>query len=105
MRSSESVTAPAMAEDRSGSSYDVLPPEALNIFNAIKSRILMMKDIAEGDIRMNTTFHSLNFESLDYVEIQVVVLGDYGIKITEEEFSTGTVSSIGDIINLIIPPD
>lgn len=72
----------------------------LEKLNAIKNRILMMKDIDEEDITPDLSFVDLNFDSLDYIEMQVVLLSEYGVKIPDEKFSSGEVVTIRDAIAL-----
>ncbi|MBS9427125.1 acyl carrier protein [Photorhabdus akhurstii] len=76
-------------------------PTQNDIFTKIKNRILVMKDIEEGEITPESSFVSLKFDSLDYVEIQVFVLEMYGISIKAELFSNHSILTLNELTNYI----
>lgn len=73
-----------------------------DIFDSIKKRILVMKDINENEVLMESTFESLKFDSLDYIELQVYVQECYVIKIPDQMLYQRTIASIEDAANYII---
>lgn len=73
-----------------------------DIFDNIKQRILVMKDINESEVLMESTFESLKFDSLDYIELQVYVQESYAIKIPDQLLYQRTIASIEDTANYII---
>ncbi|MCA6220976.1 acyl carrier protein [Photorhabdus antumapuensis] len=72
-------------------------PTQSEMFTEIKNRILMMKDIEDAEITPESSFVSLKFDSLDYVEIQVFVLETYGIMLKAELFSNHSISTLNDL--------
>ncbi|PQQ26406.1 acyl carrier protein [Photorhabdus hindustanensis] len=76
-------------------------PTQNDIFTKIKNRILVMKDIEEEEITPESSFVSLKFDSLDYVEIQVFVLEVYGISIKAELFSNHSILTLNELTNYI----
>ncbi|WP_104398501.1 phosphopantetheine-binding protein [Vibrio penaeicida] len=70
---------------------------SVDIFKGIKNRILMMKDIEEEKILFESSFKSLEFDSLDYIETQVYVMSEYGVNIPEEKFSDLSISTIQEL--------
>ncbi|MCW7548206.1 phosphopantetheine-binding protein [Photorhabdus sp. APURE] len=72
-----------------------------NIFTKIKDRILVMKDIEEEEITPESSFVSLEFDSLDYVEIQVFILEVYGISIKAELFSNHSILTLNELTDYV----
>jgi acyl carrier protein len=75
---------------------------ANDIFVNIKERILMMKDLNETEILLESTFESLGFDSLDYIELQILSQDLYGIKLPDELFYQRYIASIKDMVKYII---
>ncbi|OWO82568.1 hypothetical protein B5C26_09320 [Photorhabdus luminescens] len=76
-------------------------PTQSDIFTGIKNRILMMKDIEDTEITPESSFVSLKFDSLDYVEIQVFVLEVYGIVLNAELFSSHSISTLNELTDYL----
>ncbi|MCW7762866.1 acyl carrier protein [Photorhabdus luminescens] len=76
-------------------------PTQSDIFTEIKNRILMMKDIEDEKITPESSFVSLEFDSLDYVEIQVFVLEAYGIVLKAELFSNHSISTLNELTDYL----
>ncbi|MEK9496949.1 phosphopantetheine-binding protein [Photorhabdus sp. P32] len=72
-----------------------------DIFTKIKDRILVMKDIEEEEITPESSFVSLEFDSLDYVEIQVFILEVYGISIKAELFSNHSILTLNELTDYV----
>lgn len=70
-------------------------------FDNIKQRILMMKDVNETEIHAKSTFSSLNFDSLDFIEIQILAQECYDIKIPDELFHQQALVTIDDMVSYI----
>lgn len=73
-----------------------------DVFGNIKLRILVMMDIDENEVLLESTFESLKFDSLDYIELQVYVQECYGIKLPDQLLYQRTIASIEDTANYII---
>lgn len=73
-----------------------------DIFASIKLRILVMKDIDESEVLLDSTFQSLKFDSLDYIELQVYVQEFYDIKIPDQLLYQRTIASIADTADYIL---
>lgn len=72
-----------------------------DIFDNIKHRILMMKDIDENNVEMESSFAFLKFDSLDYIELQVFIQECYAVRISDQLFIQRTITSIKDAVNYI----
>lgn len=75
---------------------------SLDVFYEVKKRIFSMKDVDEVKIKLNSLFLSLNFDSLDYVEIQVFVLDCYGVRVEDELFSQQRIISIEQLVSYVM---
>lgn len=73
-----------------------------DVFEAVKMRILSMKDIEADKISMGVSFKNLNFDSLDYVEIQVFILDLYRVNISEELFIRHEISTLEQLVNYVV---
>ncbi|WP_253379096.1 phosphopantetheine-binding protein [unidentified bacterial endosymbiont] len=73
-----------------------------DIFDSLKQRIMIMKDHNESEVLMESTFESLKFDSLDYIELQVYIQESYAIKIPDQLLYQRTIASIEDAVNYIL---
>nr|WP_241389456.1 MULTISPECIES: hypothetical protein [Serratia]ULG12131.1 hypothetical protein D1p2_00017 [Serratia entomophila]ULG12328.1 hypothetical protein M3p_00030 [Serratia entomophila]ULG12350.1 hypothetical protein M3p_00054 [Serratia entomophila]ULG15958.1 hypothetical protein 591p_00107 [Serratia proteamaculans]ULG18444.1 hypothetical protein Man4p_00127 [Serratia proteamaculans] len=73
--------------------------DSKDIFEGIKKRILLMKDVDKELITRDSSFLSLNFDSLDYVEIQVFTLDCYGVRVDDKLFAKHKIISIEQLVN------
>jgi acyl carrier protein len=64
--------------------------------------ILDLKDFDEDDINKDLTFEELDLDSLDFIEIQVVLKKNYGVTIQAEAFQEGEINTIGDLCKYVI---
>jgi len=74
---------------------------ANSIRDFLKETILELKDIDEDQLTDELTMAELALESLDYVEIQVLVNKRYGLLVNTELFLTGKLSTFGDVVAYI----
>lgn len=73
-----------------------------DVFDSLKQRILVMKDHDENEVLMESTFESLKFDSLDYIELQVCIQEYYAIKIPDQLLYQRTIASIEDAVDFIL---
>lgn len=72
------------------------------VFNFLKDAVLELKDIEPADITESTELEGIDLQSLDYVDIQVNIRKTYGVAISSEVFSTGTVKTMGELAAYIV---
>lgn len=72
-----------------------------HIFKEIKEKIFLMKDVSEDKIFYESLFSTLDFDSLDYVEMQIFIFGNYGVRIVDEFFSQQKIISIEQLVNYV----
>lgn len=61
-----------------------------------------MKDIEADKISMDVSFKILNFDSLDYIEIQVFILDLYRINISDELFIRHEISTLEQLVSYVV---
>lgn len=76
--------------------------DSQKIFDSVKERILIMKDVSRDEVSLDSLFSSLNFDSLDYVELQVFILDCYGVRVNDELFVQQEIASIGQLVKYVI---
>lgn len=72
-----------------------------HIFKEIKEKIFLMKDVSEDKIFYESLFSTLDFDSLDYVEMQIFIFSNYGVRIVDEFFSQQKIISIEQLVNYV----
>ena len=73
----------------------------MSVSDFLKEAILELKDIDEASLVPELTIEELDLDSLDYVEIQVLLKKKYMMKIDPELFVTGKILTLGDLISYI----
>ncbi len=73
-----------------------------DVFEFLRAMIFDMKDIDEDMVQPQTLLEELELDSLDYVEVQVGIKKRYGVDLTQELFTTGKITSIGNMIDYIV---
>ncbi|TXI92569.1 MAG: acyl carrier protein [Burkholderiaceae bacterium] len=63
--------------------------------------ILELKDIDEEALVPSLTFDELALDSLDYVEIQLLIQKRFKVAIGPELFTTGKLKNLGDLYQYI----
>ncbi|WP_039055446.1 phosphopantetheine-binding protein [Enterobacter sp. Bisph1] len=72
------------------------------LFDDIRNLINTMKDMGHTEITKESKFKEMEFDSLDYVELQIFMFETYSIKIPDNLFADNTLTSIQDLINFAI---
>lgn len=73
-----------------------------SVFNVVRDLILELKDIDEGDVTLDTTIESLSLDSLDFVEMQVVVQKKIAVVLDPESFAGHKISSLRQLCEYIV---
>ena len=69
-----------------------------SVNNFLKEIILELKDIDEDRLTEDLSIQELALESLDYVELQVLVKKRYGVEVNPDLFMNGKLSTFGDVV-------
>lgn len=71
----------------------------MDIFEKVKAIVVDQLGVDDEEITAETTFQSLNADSLDIVELVMALEEEFDIDIADEEVEN--IQSVGDIINYI----
>lgn len=63
--------------------------------------ILELKDVDAEDLQPSRPLQELALESLDYVEIQVLIKKRYALEVDPQLFMTGKIVTLGDLVSYI----
>ncbi|WMW81545.1 acyl carrier protein [Undibacterium cyanobacteriorum] len=69
----------------------------MNVEKFLCDAILELKDIDESELVPSLSFEELALDSLDYVEIQLLIQKRFKVAIGPELFSTGKLKNLGDL--------
>ena len=65
-----------------------------NVFDIVRELILELKDVEENDVTLETTIESLSLDSLDFVEMQVVIKKKISVALVPESFTNSNISTL-----------
>lgn len=65
-----------------------------NVFLVARELILEVKDIEEHEITPQTRIDALELDSLDFVEMQVVIKKKFGVALDPAVFASGQVTTL-----------
>jgi acyl carrier protein len=70
---------------------------AMDIHEFMKSSILELNDIDEDRLVPELTLEELALDSLDYVEIQLLIKRKYKVEVYPGLFTSGQLKTLGDL--------
>lgn len=73
-----------------------------SVFNVIRDLILELKDDDIGPLSLDRTIESLDLDSLDFVEMQVVVRKKLGVAIDPAAFVSRNIGTLQDLCDYIL---
>lgn len=71
------------------------------VFTLLHKLMLTFVDLPPEQLTEATEFARLNLESLDFVEIQVELDKNYGVKLDPSLFAEGTMRTIGQLASYV----
>lgn len=66
-------------------------------FKFFSNLTIEMKDVDLADIQLESTFEELQYDSLDFVQIQLEVKKAFGQTVPGEKIADGTLKTLGDL--------
>lgn len=75
--------------------------ELMNAMNFLIDTILELKDIEEADLTPDLRLEQLMLESLDYVEIQVLIKKKFMVAVDQQLFVSGAITTLGGLADYI----
>ncbi|KRG77838.1 hypothetical protein ABB28_00045 [Stenotrophomonas chelatiphaga] len=73
-----------------------------SVFNVIRELILELKDDEIENITLESTIEALDLDSLDFVEMQVVVRKTLGVSMDPKAFASGDISTLQALCDYIL---
>jgi acyl carrier protein len=71
------------------------------IFTFVKKMLLNFLDVDESEITPGSEIAALKLESLDYIEIQVELEKNYGVKVKPNVFAEGEIKTLAQFTDHI----
>lgn len=68
-----------------------------HIFSVVKNLVLEIKDVDEDDITPETRIDSLDLDSLDFIELQVVIKKQFGATLDPGVFVSGQIATLSEM--------
>lgn len=75
---------------------------ANDVFDIIRELILDLTDVEENDVTLETTIESLSLDSLDFVEMQVVIKKKISVALVPESFANSNISTLRQLCEFIV---
>jgi acyl carrier protein len=72
------------------------------VFDVTRELILELKDIDESEFNLDTRIDVLELDSLDFVELQVVMKKHFAVALDAQAFASGKVSTLRDMCELVV---
>ncbi|WP_176508461.1 MULTISPECIES: acyl carrier protein [Pseudomonas] len=73
-----------------------------HVFTILRDLILDLKDVDENQVTLDTTIESMEFDSLDFVEMQVVVQKKIGVALNPDSFATRKVATLRQLCEYVV---
>lgn len=73
-----------------------------DIYQVAEDTILDLKDFDEDEIKSEMTFEELDLDSLDFIEIQVVIKKKFSVIMKPEAFENGEVLTFGQMCDYVL---
>lgn len=73
----------------------------MNAMQFLIDAILELKDIDESELTRELSLEDLMLESLDYVEIQVLIKKNFAVQIDQQLFVSGKIKTLGNLADYV----
>lgn len=73
-----------------------------NVFAVVRDLILELKDVDENDVILDTAIESMSFDSLDFVEMQVVVQKKIGVALDPDSFASRKIATLRQLCEFVV---
>jgi acyl carrier protein len=74
---------------------------ASDVLAFLKGTIIEIKDVDEDSIQLESALKDIALDSLDYVEIQLAIKKQYGVRVSQNDFLEGSIKTIGDFCSFV----
>lgn len=73
-----------------------------SVFGVVQSLVLELTNLAEEQVTPDTEISSIKFDSMDFVEMQVVVKKKFGVAIDSESFEASKITTLRDLCEHVV---
>jgi len=73
-----------------------------NVFQVVSDLILELKDVDEDGVTLDTTIESLALDSLDFVELQLVVKKKVGVALDPQAFASRAIATLRQLCEYVV---
>lgn len=72
-----------------------------HVFAVVRDLILELKDVDEDAVTLDTHIESMEFDSLDFVEMQVVVQKKIGVALDPDSFARRQIATLRQLCEFV----
>ncbi|MDR2307971.1 MAG: acyl carrier protein [Paucimonas sp.] len=72
------------------------------VFDVVRNLILDVKDVDESDVTLATTLEALELDSLDFVEMQVVIKKKFAVSLNPNAFEGGRIPTLQALCDYVL---
>jgi len=72
------------------------------VFDVVRNLILELKDVDENDVTLDTKIESMAFDSLDFVEMQLVVQKKIGVALDPDSFASRQIATLRQLCEFVV---
>ncbi|WP_028695865.1 phosphopantetheine-binding protein [Pseudomonas cremoricolorata] len=73
-----------------------------SVFSIVRELILELKDVDESDVTLDASIEAMEFDSLDFVEMQVVVQKKIGVALDPDAFANRNITTLRQVCELVV---
>ncbi|QJI29872.1 hypothetical protein HKK55_14525 [Pseudomonas sp. ADAK18] len=73
-----------------------------DVFDVVRNLILELKDVDENDVTLDTNIESMELDSLDFVEMQVVVQKKIGQALDPDSFASRKIATLRQLCEFVV---
>jgi acyl carrier protein len=73
----------------------------MSVIEYLKELVLEMVDVDEADLSLDASFDELKLDSLAFIELQLGIAKNYGVKLEPQAFVSGEVKTLNDIARTV----
>ncbi|GLX86234.1 acyl carrier protein [Thalassotalea loyana] len=72
------------------------------VYQAIADVILEVSDIEEEELAPSSTFEEVDIDSIDYIELGLMVKKSFHVNVDSKQFESGEISNIQQLCDYIV---
>lgn len=73
-----------------------------SVFEVVRDLILEVKDVDDNDVTLDTSIEALSLDSLDFVELQLVVRKKVGVALDPQAFANRKIATLRQLCEYVV---